>query len=149
MKKLLSIALFGALVVGCQAERHAEIPTGASLVAEGNNRISYTAPGEGMVWVYNKGNGHMEYAGRVTRGDMVLVDPDADKISVNGRNVNDKPLTTLDDKRIFFLPESAMTATERQMAPTEVRKYYDANGRLVEEKTTTPAQTQVQRYQYP
>lgn len=97
--------------LGCASqERRAEISPSAQVVAEGNNRISYTAPRDGTVWVFNQGNGNMEYSGRVHRGDTLLVDPDKDKISLNGRDVNDKPMTTLDQKRIFFEPESALTS---------------------------------------
>jgi hypothetical protein len=113
-----------ALAAGCASqERRAEIPSGAQVVAEGNNKISYTAPRDGTVWVFNQGNGNMEYSGRVMRGDMVVVDPDKDKIFVNGKDVNDKPMTTLDQKRIFFDPDSSLSSDRKVERVYEERVY--------------------------
>lgn len=113
--KAFGVALVAGLgIVGCAADRHAEIPQSASVVAEGNRMISYEVPRPGMIWVYNKGNGNMEYAGRVVTGDQLVIDPEHNKITLNGRNVNDKPLSTVDDKKIYYEPEYALPAGDRR-----------------------------------
>lgn len=113
----VSLTVLGGPVGCANHDRRAEIPSGAQIVAEGSNRISYTAPRDGMIWIFNQGNSNMEYAGRVRRGDEMVLDPSRDAILLNGVNVNDKPLTSLDQKRIFFQPsfDSAETAGERRV----------------------------------
>jgi hypothetical protein len=138
---LLTLACLGlstaAIVAGCAAERHAEIPVNAQMVAQGTHKITYTAPRDGMVWVYNKFNGNMEWAGGVRAGDTVLVDPEADKIKLNGMNVNDKPLTH-DEKRIFFNPQSSMAADRQSPVYIDRRQVVDpVTGRVVEQSTVT------------
>lgn len=91
--------------------------------------VTYTAPREGMVWIYNQGNGNLEYSGRLQRGDTIAIDPEKDQITLNGRNVNHKPLTTLDQKRIFFEPDGATTASERRVEVYEERTTIDRTPR--------------------
>lgn len=108
---VLAIGLIGALGGCATHDRHADVPSDAAIVAEGTNRMSYKAPRDGTVYVFNRVNGKMEYSGRVVRGDNLVVDPDRDKITLNGKDVNDKPINN-DQKRIFFEPD-ATTASQR------------------------------------
>jgi hypothetical protein len=117
----VSTALTLAVVTGatgCGSKQgRAEISENAQLVAEGNDRISYTAPRDGVVWVFNRLNGNMEYAARVAQNDEVVVDPTRDCITLNGRVVNNKPMTTLDEKRIFFEPDAFIVGERRWHVP--------------------------------
>lgn len=150
MNSLLKIACVGVaglgLFAGCAAERHAEIPANAPMVAQGGQKLSYTASSDGMIWVYNKFNGNMEWAGGVRQGETVLVDPDTDKIYVNGRTVNDKPLTN-DEKRIFFQPDKTVVRESRTAGYVERRDVIDpVTGRVIQQETTTTPPATVREY---
>lgn len=150
MNSLLKLACVGVaglgLFAGCAADRHAEIPSDAPMVAQGTQKLTYTAPQDGMVWVYNKFNGNMEWAGGVRAGDVVLVDPDKDKIFLNNHTVNDKPLTN-DEKRIFFKPDTTVVRETRTAGYVEHRDVVDpATGRVVQQEVTSSPGTTVREY---
>ena len=97
---LSSLGMF--LVVGCAPERHEEIPKSARLVADGNGKVDFIAPSDGMAYVYDRSAGELIYSGRVMEGERLEVEPMEDRIVLNGRTVMDKQIRDANETRIFF-----------------------------------------------
>jgi hypothetical protein len=99
------VALGVILLVGCESDRVSNIPTGAMMSASGNAQISYTAPSDGMIWVYDVNNDRIDYSGMVLSNQSIVVDPVSRQITVDGRLVNEKALDGGAQHRIYFQAE--------------------------------------------
>jgi hypothetical protein len=91
--------------------RPANVPTDARLTGEGAQRMMYTAEGDGTIWVVDVPNNIVIYSGRVARGDQVVVDPDANNLTVNGSKVSDQKLLPDVSRRIFFMASNGPIST--------------------------------------
>jgi hypothetical protein len=110
---LCAAGLTGLLMAGCAAvNRPPDVPSTAMNKAEGDQRLVYTAADPGTVWV-TEGATDIVYSAPVAAGDRVVVDPDANKILVNGQVVLDKDVVHVDHK-VFFLPGAAPPAADAQ-----------------------------------
>jgi hypothetical protein len=98
-----SVALL--LGVGCAGERHDEIPPSARLMVKDSGNVSFAAPDDGEVYVYNRANGNLLYSGRVRQGENLSVNAMEDEIRLNGRVVRDQQIRDNDELRVFFRPE--------------------------------------------
>ena len=87
---------------GCGPDRHAAIPADAALAAEGDGKVTATAKDAGMVYVHDRNDNRLVYSGDVRANDVVTVDPDANRVMVNTRVVQDKTLRRGHDHRILF-----------------------------------------------
>jgi len=96
------MALGVILLAGCEADRVNNIPAGAMLSASGNAQLSYTAPSDGTIWVYDVNNDRIDYSGAVLANQSVVLDPTSRQITVDGRIVNDKGLDGGAQHRIYF-----------------------------------------------
>jgi hypothetical protein len=103
---LAGCALTLALMAGCASDdRRTEIPTNATLATSGNSKLSYAAPTDGTIWVYDVNKDAILYSGPVARGDAVVVDPDLNLITVGGHTVAEKTLPAGGGMtRVFFQP---------------------------------------------
>lgn len=100
---LSAIALAStALVTGCAADRGANVPVTAEMMAEGNGSVSAQAPHDGTVYVYDSVSSQLVYSGPVARGATVAVDRPNDQITVDGKVVQDKTPNIAYNHRIFF-----------------------------------------------
>ena len=104
-----STALLGSLalvlVAGC-AERHHDIPSSASLVAEDRaGKIDFIAPDDGDIYVEDNSANKLLYSGKINRGEHVRVDPQKDKLMINNQVVRDQKIRDLNEVRVFFKPE--------------------------------------------
>ncbi len=122
MKAAAGLLLAG--IVGCASDRPKDVPPTAMLKAEGDQRVVYTAPREGTVWVTEPGSNEIVYSGPVHQGDRVVLDPDQGKLIVNDHVVSDKGITR-HDHRIFFLegspvPSSTLTQDSSIARPQQV-----------------------------
>src|SRR4051812_47815042 len=80
-----------ALVIGCASHQRPElVPGSARLQMSGTGREVYTAPDNGMVYVYDKSTDHLLWSGQVLRGQTVVVDPKTDQITLNGAIVSNR-----------------------------------------------------------
>ena len=97
---------------GCAAERPESVPADARSVARqsGNNPVNFTAPHDGMVYVYDRSANQMVYSGRVQRGETLELDPRHDKVRLEGRPVLEKDLRDLNEYQVWFDDEGAATA---------------------------------------
>jgi hypothetical protein len=104
----LSAAIFTSLFfAGCATvEAHPEIPGAAIMGSEGSGRLAYTAPDDGTVYIYDVTEEQIAYSGRVRTGETITVNPDDDRITVDGRLVSEKELNEGNLHRLYFMPES-------------------------------------------
>jgi len=80
-----------ALLIGCSSQQRPElVPASARLQMSATGREVYTAPDDGMVYVYDKSTDHLLWSGQVMRGQTVVVDPQTDQISLNGAIVSNR-----------------------------------------------------------
>jgi len=89
---------------GCTADQ-SNIPANATLAASGNDRLVYTAPSDGMAWVYDVTHDRILWSGQVYMNQSVSVMPDSNTISVGGRVVMDT-MPTGAHRRIYFQSSS-------------------------------------------
>ena len=92
------------LVVGCMSERSSQIPGDAGIFNEGNGVLSFTASAPGTVYVYNRNTDKVIYSGPMDRGQNLTVDPDKERITVDGRTVTERDMKGGDTRRVFFKP---------------------------------------------
>jgi hypothetical protein len=81
------LGLCGLALCGCAADRPGDVPAGADAQIEGTQRLVYTAPSNGQIWVTDVDSATVVYAGRVGQGDEVSVDPDNDRVTKAGQVV--------------------------------------------------------------
>jgi hypothetical protein len=98
----MTLALGLSVLSGCASDRMSNIPDNAIIASSGNDRLSYTAPSYGTIWVYDVNNDRIDYSGPVAPNDSVAVDPGVTSVTVNGRVVTDK-LNKDSKHRIYFV----------------------------------------------
>jgi hypothetical protein len=111
---------FCLALTGCAADRHEDIPKSAPMVAKGETDVTWQAPSEGEVFVYDQSEGKMLYSGRVQRGDTLVIDARKDKIELAGRTVMDKQIRDHNQVEIFF-QENPLALQAREVRPAEQR----------------------------
>lgn len=111
------IAAFGTLLssAGCAPERPESVPADARSVAKqsGSNPVNFTAPHDGMVYVYDRSASQMVYSGRVRQGETLELDPRADKVRLDGRTLLETDLRDLNEYQVWFDQTEAATAGDR------------------------------------
>jgi len=99
---------------GCMSERNAQIPSTAERVAEGTGDVSYRAPDNGRVYVFDRNDDRIVFTGDVDKDQLVVVDTKNDRITVGDKVVSEKSLHPGNAHRIFFESgTSAQTAGHR------------------------------------
>jgi hypothetical protein len=113
-----------ALLIGCSSQQRPElVPASARLQMSGTGREVYTAPEDGMVYVYDKSTDHLLWSGQVLRGQTVIVDPKTDQITLNGAVVSNRaPIHGSHGIDVYYDPSrverAPVTAGARVSAPT-------------------------------
>lgn len=106
--RLLSVTagVFLALVLGSctTVERHPDIPATALMAAEGTERLAYNPSEDGEVYVYDVTVEELIYSGRVKQDEIVVVDPQNNRITVDLRLVSEQAMDAGNTHRIFFAP---------------------------------------------
>ncbi len=82
------------------------IPRDARLVAEGKGRISYRARRDGRVYVYDRKLDKVVYRGQLDEGEEIAVDPDKNRVQIEGQTVKDKIMKKKNEHRIYFYRDS-------------------------------------------
>ena len=81
-----------------------DIPRDAVKVEEGvGDRLRYEADRDGRVFLYDQDDDRVVYSGNVYRGEDLVVDPDNDVLSVNGKRLGDVNLRTKHRYRLYFM----------------------------------------------
>lgn len=135
-----SVALL--LGVGCAGDRHESIPPSARLMVKDSGNVSFAAPDDGEVFVYNKSNGNLLYSGRVREGENLNIAAMDDEIRLNGRVVRDQQIRDNDELRVFFRPspEADVAGARIQVQPTTVVQPAERRSGSDAEITVQPGQ---------
>jgi hypothetical protein len=81
---------------GCRG-RADGVPEAAKFQKASKRRIAWTAPGDGTAYVVDDWYNRLIYSGPVRQGDEIVVDPEANELSVGGKAVpTEKKLTSAD-----------------------------------------------------
>ena len=108
LTKLLCSLLLASMLVGyalgCAQERHEVIPASAILGSEGEKRLTFTTNGPGMIYVHDQTDNSLVYSGEVDGERQIMVDPERNEITVDGRLVQEKQLDRGHTHRIYFQP---------------------------------------------
>ena len=99
------------------------VPLNAIVGGEGKDRVNFTVPREGFVWITDDFHHQVLYAGPVAHGDVIAIDPSKNEMTINGMPVSKKDVTR-DNHRIFFSTErpAARSIGESSLTPeTEAR----------------------------
>lgn len=109
----------GIAVLGCSSEPRAEqVPPNAQLLVQGDQQLAYTAPSDGTVYIYDSTSETLVYSGEVQKGQSISIDPDDDKVMVDGRLAVEKDIHAGNRHRIYFVPAKVDRVVER----TEIRE---------------------------
>lgn len=104
---ITTILLSGAAAVsGCSYDRNSFIPPSATVVTEGNSRLSYTAPDDGDIYLFNRRTNEIVYSGKIEKDQSLVADPQQNQITLDGRMLSQNTLVAGDDYRVFFEPRS-------------------------------------------
>jgi hypothetical protein len=102
-------------VAGCTVHRADPVPGNAVLATEGNSRLSYRAPNDGVVYVLEPRRDRIVYRGSVEEGDLVVVDPDNDRILLDGRVVAEDGIRRGTMHRVFFEQSDTQRVVEERV----------------------------------
>jgi len=109
----LLVGLVVGVMAGC-ADHPSEVPADGVKVAEGNQKLLYKAPEAGTIFVYQDQDNRLIYRGAIRKGDTVELNTNDDRISINGKTVMEKGLSTGRTYKMFFDPSgSRKVVTER------------------------------------
>jgi hypothetical protein len=114
MPLLASCAYFS--MTGCASAPNTEVPQTAALKTEGDQRIVYTADAAGVVWVTNAGTNDILYSGAVLRGDRLVLDPQANTLTLNDQVVANKGIAPGDHQVYFRAGPAAAQVTRDSTA---------------------------------
>jgi len=103
-------------MAGC-ASAPIDVPRTAVLKTEGDQKIVYTADAAGVVWVTNARTDDILYSGAVSQGDRLVLDPQANTLTLNDQVIANKDINA-GDHQIFFRegPAAAQVAQDTTVA---------------------------------
>jgi hypothetical protein len=99
------------LLAGCMADRSSQIPANARLASEGTGQVTYRAADDGKVYVFDQNDNKIIYSGDIQKGQIVTVDPQANRVMIGDNVVSERSLHAGNSHRIFV-----DTSTEAQPA---------------------------------
>lgn len=113
--------------IGCQSEQRPPfIPSNAELMDSGNGQIHYTAPGDGMVYIYDHAQTKLVWSGNILKGQSLDIDPMKNQVVEDNAIVTMRTLNSGDVNDVYFVPTPMPTANANAMnnAP---QNNYNAN----------------------
>jgi hypothetical protein len=78
------------------------LPRSAKSVATGTGQVSYRAPSRGRIYVYDADSERVLMSREIHDGQTILVDPDQDRVLIDGKKVYDNNLERKHTHRIYF-----------------------------------------------
>lgn len=90
-----------------------DIPRDARRVAEGSGNLSYTARRDGRVYVMDLDDRVVLDNRAMRRNQVILVNPDANRITLDNRKVFDGDLKRKHNHRIYFLEDDRQSDNDR------------------------------------
>ena len=117
----LAFAMLGSvglclIAAGCAADRNQDVPPSAKLVAQGEKDVTYRAPEDGKIYVFDKNAQNVLYSSRVDKDQLLKVDAMHDKILLDDRTVVAQKIHDHDPINIFFEAEPRPTVIEARPA---------------------------------
>ena len=108
LRHIASVAIVSAasavFLPGCGSDMPTQIPSDASLKSEGQGRLTFTAPDDGMVYLYDAHSDRLMYSGKVNRGQVLSVDVDNDRLMLDNKMLMEERLPRANERRIYFEP---------------------------------------------
>src|SRR5436190_24030597 len=83
----LGLTLF---ITGCASPEDHGIPTTATLAMQGMGPLTFTAPDNGLAYVYDNADDFILWSGPVRRGQTINIDSDNHRVLVDNRVASDK-----------------------------------------------------------
>ena len=139
----LSVVGLGLLAGGCASSDINEIPKTAAVMGDSRGDITWSAPHDGMVYVYDSSNNELVYSGQVNAGDSVNLNMGDKDVRINGRKVASDALIHDHRHQIYFdnVPGSRTVIEKRttvvEPAPQSSRTTIVAPAPDVESHSTT------------
>ena len=99
----LLVGLMFGVMAGC-ADHPSEVPPNGVKVAEGNQKLLYKPSEPGTIFIFQDPDNRLIYRGAVRRGDTVELNTNDDRISINGKTVMEKGLSSGNTYKMFFDP---------------------------------------------
>ena len=108
------------------------IPREARKVADGNGQLSYTCQSDGRVYLYDMTNRLVVDNRTLRRGERYSVNPDRNRIDVNGKRVSDRDLKSEHNHHIYFLPSNPddRETLETESLPSKARSVASGPGEI-------------------
>ncbi len=78
------------------------LPRDAKRVADGAGEITYRSPGRGRIYIYDADDQRVLLSRDIHDGQTVLVDPERDRVLIDGKKVYDDNLERKHTHRIYF-----------------------------------------------
>src|SRR6185503_11579563 len=97
------VVLSGDRDVDRAASTANKVPKDARVVDSGSGSMSYTARDDGSVYLYDEDARTVVWDARLRSDDRVTVDPDKNRIEVNGRSPTSIDLKSDHNFRLYFL----------------------------------------------
>ena len=104
---LLGLSL--AAVTGCGGRDNSMTPVG-KMVAEGDGPVSYRAPKDGTIYVYDDKVERLIYSGPVREGQVFSVDPRNKRLMLDGQVIQDNALQSGNRHKIYLKENEPGTA---------------------------------------
>ena len=79
------------------------IPRDARLVTEGKGSLEYKAPRDGRIYLYDPDLDKVIYSGALYRDEVFAVQPDRNRVQIDGKTVKDKIMKKKHAHRVYFL----------------------------------------------
>ena len=80
-----------------------KVPKDARVVDSGSDRLSYTANNDGSAYLYDEDARTVVWDQKLRDGDRVSIDPDNNRVEVNGRSESRLDLNSNHRFRLYFL----------------------------------------------
>jgi hypothetical protein len=121
---VVGVAALACLSAGGCASEGGAIPATADMVVEGNKQLTYQAPREGVIYVFDDDANRLIYTGNVNRGQTLSIDTREDDITIDGRRATEWDLDP--DHRIqVYFEERPGVGARRVVVEEERRTYRD------------------------
>ena len=98
---VLTAAMF--LGTGCASDEHPkDIPLSAQEIGTGREKVSYTAPYDGTVYVRDDTRKEIVYSGKVSKGQMVNVDAKHNQVLIDNQTATKQDMVNDHKYSIYF-----------------------------------------------
>jgi signal peptidase I len=119
-----------ALAFGCASTRPGDVPSSADAVGDGSSQVVYTSSHDGTIWVTDANNNSIVYSGYVHAGDVVTLDPDQNRLTLNGSTLSSNNINH-DEHRIYFLEGEGMTPAPPVAPSSNVQRPNGVNDQAI------------------